>query len=507
MTSIGPGVRGTTDWTLVSGTLTAPADASTLQIHLTMEQSGTVWHDSVLVTEVTTASLIRFLHRPDPEDRVRLWQVPAVVKVFPDDDPPAADHAGTDRRRPQRARAAATGRAEQHRQEERPRAGRSPGRAGWSPARPTGDRRRRLCSGGPRNGLLPVEEPGVASENPRTARGNRTAGQASGRTRSCPTDSVDLAAGVTQPIWITLSVATDAPAGDYQGSVKLVANGETIANLPFTVHVWKFTLPDRSGLKAIYDISLGPGGEALWGKSTRDAYPEIARAMAQQRTCPNRVQPDPSFRYEDGRAPADFTAFDRSAHVYFDEWKLPHAYMPDLFYLFGWGFPPKNLFGKHPFAGDPPFDQADRGRLLPEYKRAYQACLKLFWDHLREQGWQDRFVLYISDEPFYQQEPIRRQMVALCSMIHEVDPRIPIYSSTWHHVPEWDGSLDIWGIGHYGEVSPDTMDHIRAKARRSGSPPTVRCALTHRTAPSSGSCRTMRSATERRHTSFGGSPG
>ncbi len=54
MTSVGPGLRGTTDWTLVSGTLTAPADAARLQVHLTMNQSGTVWHDEVAVVEVIT---------------------------------------------------------------------------------------------------------------------------------------------------------------------------------------------------------------------------------------------------------------------------------------------------------------------------------------------------------------------------------------------------------------------------------------------------------------------
>ena len=97
-----------------------------------------------------------------------------------------------------------------------------------------------------------------------------------------------------------------------------------------------------------------------------------------------------------------------------------------------------------------------------EYKRAYQACLKLFWEHVKSKGWHDRFVLYISDEPFFQQAPIRRQMKALCAMIHEVDPAIPIYSSTWSHVPDWDGSLDIWGLGQFGDVSVETMARIRA---------------------------------------------
>jgi len=56
---IGPGISGTTDWTLLSGTLTMPADTSRLQIHLTLEQSGSVWHAGVLLTEVVSGSVGR----------------------------------------------------------------------------------------------------------------------------------------------------------------------------------------------------------------------------------------------------------------------------------------------------------------------------------------------------------------------------------------------------------------------------------------------------------------
>lgn len=465
MTSIGPGVRETTDWTQLSGLLTAPADAATLQVHLTMEQTGTLWHDSVLVAEVTSASLIEFLHRPAPENRVRLWQVPAIAKVFPDDDPPVQEtpaqlSAARSEREPLQLAVLSKNASPNIRVVVDP------------PVNPAGARLAQAEIGVV--GYVPVDH-ATGYYQSKSPSWHRKTPAGSGQSDGwpglwpdpiLPRKTLDLAPGVTQAVWITFRIADNAPAGDYQGHVKLVSNEGTIAILPFTVHIWKFRLPDQSHFKAIYDIGLGPGGEALWGKSHAQAYPEIARAMARQRLCPNRVLPDPSFHYQDGRAEADFTAFDKAARVYFDDLKLPHAYMPDLFYLFGWGFPPKSCFGEQPFSGTPPFEKVDRSRLRPEYRRAYQACLKLFWDHVREKGWHDRFVLYISDEPFYQQEPIRRQMVALCSMIHEVDRRIPIYSSTWRHVPEWDGSLDIWGIGHYGEVSPATMEHIRKQGAR-----------------------------------------
>ncbi|MCR4410964.1 MAG: DUF4091 domain-containing protein, partial [Thermoguttaceae bacterium] len=198
------------------------------------------------------------------------------------------------------------------------------------------------------------------------------------------------------------------------------------------------------------------------GEAARD----IMRFMARRRLCPDSVQPPPTIKYENGRVAADFAEFDKAAAWYFDELKLPFSYTPWTFYLFGWGMPPGKHFGEEPYPGTWPYPGADRSRLRPEFKKAYQACLKAFWEHVKQKGWAEKFILYISDEPFDAQPEIREQMKALCRMIHEVDPKIPIYCSTWKHVPEWDGFLDVWGIGHYGIVSPERMAALRAGGAR-----------------------------------------
>ena len=140
--------------------------------------------------------------------------------------------------------------------------------------------------------------------------------------------------------------------------------------------------------------------------------------------------------------------------------KLPHTYTPWYFYCFGWGHLPGKKFGEEPYEGKYPYEGVDRSKLRPAYKKAYQACLKAYWDHMKEKGWDKKCVLYISDEPFDRHEHIIKQMKALCDMIHEVDPRIPIYCSTWKHVPQWDGYLDVWGIGHFGRVMPDKIKQL-----------------------------------------------
>ena len=94
------------------------------------------------------------------------------------------------------------------------------------------------------------------------------------------------------------------------------------------------------------------------------AYPQILQFMAQRRLCADHVRPDPQFRLENGHVKADFAEFDRAAQQYFDRLKMPLAYTPQIFYLFGWGFPPGPHFGEHPYPGTPPYEGADRSKLI-----------------------------------------------------------------------------------------------------------------------------------------------
>ncbi len=465
MMGVGPGIRGTTDWTLMSGLLTMPSDAASLQLHLTMQERGTLWHDNVVVAEVVRGELAGMEGRPVAHsDGVKLWPVPAVVKVFEDDPAPAS--AG-----PARVTAA---RNEQEPFQLAVRSGRAVRgvRVEVQPLEGPGgvkleDVQISVV------GYVPIDYPTnyYQTESPAWCRKFPTQPAAcdgwAGRWPDplMPRATFDLAANTTQPIWITVSVPKDGAAGDYTGKMRLVAEGHTLAEMPLALHVWNFALPDESHVGAIYDVGITDGGKA-WQEPVDEVRWDIIRFMAKRRLCPDRVPVAPSIRYENGRVVADFAAFDRAAEVYFNELKLPFSYTPWEFYLFGWGFPPAERFGEHPYPGKPPYEGADRSKLRPEFKKAYQACLKSFWDHVGKKGWQDKFVLYISDEPFDGQAPIREQMKALCAMIHEVDPKIPIYSSTWKHVHEWDGFVNHWGFGHYGIVPPEVMAKRRAAGDR-----------------------------------------
>lgn len=465
----GPAITGTTGWTLLSGTFRTPEDCRLFQIHLTMLASGTAWHDGVLLAEVQPCEVLTPEVRRDSAPDFAVWSVNPIVKVFREDLPPSPLPAGS-----RAVRISCAGNEYEPIQIAMRSAVSRPGvRVIVDAPRSTAGR------------ALGTWEIGVVRYVPVDTVTNYYSDRTPGHVRKIPRgpagsdgwpgwwpdpiipgDRFDLPAHQTVPVWLTLYVPAGTPAGEYRGAIRLVHSGRTLATFPLVVTVWSFSLPDRPSLKAIYDVRQSGAMWRVTGKSEQQVREDLWRFMARRRLCPDVIRPEPVLQYRDGQVIADLTEFDRAAHVYFDELKFPHAYTPWHFYLFGWGHPPGDKFGEKPYEGTYPYEGVDRGQLRPEFRRAYQACLKVFWDHIKSRGWADRFVLYISDEPHDSRPEIVAQMKALCDMIHEVDPTIPIYSSTWHHQPAWDGKLDVWGIGHYGIVSVEKMMELRQSGAR-----------------------------------------
>ncbi|MDO5580891.1 MAG: DUF4091 domain-containing protein [Planctomycetia bacterium] len=276
-----------------------------------------------------------------------------------------------------------------------------------------------------------------------------------------------LEADQTRSLWLLFKTGKQTEPGIYEGTIELdpLSGGEKIT-VPYTVEVLNFELPDRPKYTAIYDARIPKNYFDLG--SSAEAAEKVREFLVSKRIAPDQMGANPRIQYDPKTETysADWTEFDRCAARFFNEWGVRNTYLPGPFYLFGWGMPPRNQEKVHPYPGDFPYEKADRSKLDPKFKKIYQAKLKLVWDHMKEKGWADRFVLYISDEPFYSQKTIIEQMKALCAMIHEVDPKIPIYSSTWHYIPEWDGSLNVWGIGHYGIVSKDQIQTIKKNGGR-----------------------------------------
>lgn len=70
-----------------------------------------------------------------------------------------------------------------------------------------------------------------------------------------PMAPFDLPRGQVQPIWLTVAIPEDAPAGQYTSTVHLRPDGLDELSVPVRVRVWDFTLPTRISLPNVFSMS------------------------------------------------------------------------------------------------------------------------------------------------------------------------------------------------------------------------------------------------------------
>jgi hypothetical protein len=454
MISTQPTVGGDSDWVNSQGYFQAPPDAATIQLHLTMNTSGTVRHDGIVLCEVVDGQLERIHSAADnvTQRGVRVWEVNPLVKVFPDSPPQAQAGAVS---------------VELARNEYQ--AVQLALRVAWA-----GTNRLSITvsplknrDGGElplvkieRVGYVPVDYPS-AYYSTSVPEWCRKVPQGAGATDGwagwwpdplAPGSTLNLSSNQTQPVWFTIHAPKQAAPGRYRAEITLGAGSKETLKLPLTVEVLPFALPEQGRLRAIFDLRFGPGGAFGSSSGSKDVQRRWLRFMAEHRLGINEIQPPPKFNYEAGKVSMDATEFDETARFCFDELGMNAAYTPQFFYLFGWAYPPKKLFGLDPFT--------------PEWTAAFQQAYRLFTEHLRQKGWHDKFVYYVSDEPHFQHDFVVAQMKKLCALIHEVDSTLPIYSSTWRHCSAWDDALDLWGIGQYGCFPVDEMERLQRAGKQ-----------------------------------------
>ena len=454
MVSTQPTVSGDSEWVRSSGFFQAPPDAASLQLHLTMNTEGTLRHDGIVLCEVVDGEVGR-AHSAAAQAAgpgLQVWEVNPLVKVFPDTPPQAqagavsVELARSEYQAFQLALRIAAG---------------TTTRLGISVSALESQ------GGGElppvkveRVGYVPVDHPSAyySSEAPEWRRKVPTGAGATDGWAGwwpdplAPGSSLDLSPGQTQPVWFTVHAPKPAAPGQYRAEVTLSVGGGNSLKIPLTVQVLPFTLPDQGRLRVIFDFRFGPGGGFGGGADSMEDYRKWLRFIAEHRLGIDGIHPPPTFNYHEGKVTMDAAEFDEMARFCFDELGMNVAYTPQFFYMFGWAYPPKKLFGLDP--------------LTPEWAAALQQAYRLFTEHVRQKGWHDKFVYYVSDEPHFQHDFVVEQMKKLCALVHEVDRTIPIYSSTWRHCAAWDESLDLWGIGQYGSFPVQEMERLQRAGKQ-----------------------------------------
>jgi len=418
-------LHGDNDWTLLGGLVRTPADTAQLEMHLTFNGHGTIWHDGVVLRRAVGSVVGEVQAAPEPgAPALRVWAEDPVVKVFRDTLP--ASLTGPVQ--------LAACRSERETLQLCLRAGQD-----------LRDVRVSVTVDGlpapriERVGYVPIFQPS-GYFTVKAEAWERLIPTGQGRTDGWPgwwpdylaplPGGLDLVAGQTQPVWVTFEIPADARPGVHAATVTIDTGGRQVA-LPVQLRVWSHVLPRRPSLQSIYDVRTG---------TDLDRWLAF---LAERRVGINHLQPEPRFTLRDGKVTMDAAEWDKAAELAFDRHQMSVAYFPQVFYVTGWAHPPRDFQGtKYPSA---------------EYKAAYQQAVKLFWDHVKAKGWSRWLSLYISDEPHFTRPEVVAWLGAVIGYIREVAPDIPVYSSTWGHCPAWDGVLNHWGVGQYGVFPLDKL--------------------------------------------------
>ncbi|MEN6556858.1 MAG: glycoside hydrolase domain-containing protein, partial [Thermoguttaceae bacterium] len=243
----------------------------------------------------------------------------------------------------------------------------------------------------------------------------------------------DVFRGQNQPIWVDVRVPKGAQAGVYRARFRVVARDKKTAEIPVTLTVWNFTLPDgpthrnhfgnfRSLAKS-YDV-----------KPDSDRFCEIearyCQAMAEHRLNP----PIPKHLLPKVNA-------DGSLTIVPERHKALRKFMNDLhvtdFQV------PNSRFAELPSSTLKP----DYKEISPSQRAKAQRYYREFFNYLKQNGWDKRAYVYLLDEPNLREN--YEQILVLGEMVHEAAPGLKrlVVEQTYPHDLSWpniDPVVDIW---------------------------------------------------------------
>jgi len=230
-----------------------------------------------------------------------------------------------------------------------------------------------------------------------------------------------VAPGSNQPLWVEVHVPKDAAPGDYKGSLTIRAEGEKPVEVPLTLTVWDFALPEVPTLRTNFGglgrrLLLGHPGFKPDTLPYRELERRYAASMAAHRICP------PIPPYLRPKVGPDGTIDPKDSHAGLKEWI-------ETYHVTGI---PLNLIGADPAGKD---------------KDKNVRFLKSSWAYLKEQGWEKFAYVYVVDEPNtpVQYEEVRKR----AAMIHGAEPGLKVLCTEQPapQDPAWGtlvGSVDLW---------------------------------------------------------------
>ncbi len=449
-----PEIEGTDDWTLTKLAFTTPPDCAYINLHLTMNRHGTLWHDALTLIESGTAVDGRIWEAselPNSTEPLKAWSVNPLIKTFPHDRmPPGEPHQKIEAYAARNTRESVQIAVRSGEDEAvAVYASVLTGPNGVTLAAPTVSVARYVPVDFP-IGYHSTESPEYHRLLPE-GRGNDGWAGLWPDALLPVAGEVTLAASTTESLWFEFDVPPDAVPGAYTGTLTLHGRTRELT-LPVTVTVWNFTVPTAKHLPALYDLRNGPGWDLFGGGDRQENIRKWCEFLARYNVSPALTIESPQFSLENGKVTMETAAFDAYASYVFDELKVNALYTPHIFYACGWAYEPRDFLGHKAFT--------------PEYVQAWTDAYRMFVEHITEKGWRGKFVHYLSDEPFESSEKTITGLARVADMARSVAPDVPVYSSTWRYIEGLENHLTLWGVGIHESFPLDKIRERQAAGDR-----------------------------------------
>ena len=200
-------------------------------------------------------------------------------------------------------------------------------------------------------------------------------------------------AGMNRPIWVDVFIPPDASPGGYRGTLSVSSTNHQPIEVPIELTVWDIVLPDQRAVPTLFQMDIDPlinfhrdtwkcdGGSCYldWTAQTRlviKRYEELAHS---HRIDVGQAGTRGPASANECAAPSDWSEYDDSIRPYIDG-----SYYADR-------VPSTRL-------QVPLTPGADYGPQTCSQAQ-YKAIAKAWADHLKQNGWFERAVIFAEDEP------------------------------------------------------------------------------------------------------------
>lgn len=244
----------------------------------------------------------------------------------------------------------------------------------------------------------------------------------------------DAPAQTNCPLWFTVHIPKDAPAGEYQADVMISSTAGTFT-VPVRLRVFGFALTDVTHSRTAHGAVLQHPWHGLLNGATlaqeRAVWELYMENMARHRSSPYFPQwyHEVQWGYNAGNQSfsPSYTEFDPAMERYLEEYNFT-------------SFKDINFWRElPPIPGVPSITGST---INPAYRPLYKKLMQPVMQHLRERGWMDRAYSYWLDEPQFSQYPLFREGMR---MVEETAPDLKRLGALFYG-PGSDlfGNVNLW---------------------------------------------------------------